>query len=61
MNQIIEQRLTDHLEVMQKLIASDLPSKLERCAAYVERALAEGHKVLFCGNGGRAARRTASI
>lgn len=55
MNQIIEQRLTDHLEVMQKLIASDLPSKLERCAAYVERALAKGHKVLFCGNGGSAA------
>ena len=55
MNQIIEKRLTDHLEVLQKLMASDLPSKLEQCAVYVKQALAEGHKVLFCGNGGSAA------
>ena len=55
MNQIIEQRLADHLEVLQKLMASDLPSKLERCAEYVNNALAEGHKVMFCGNGGSAA------
>lgn len=54
-NQIIKQRLTDHLEVLQKLMASDLPQKLESCALCVERALAGGHKVLFCGNGGSAA------
>ena len=55
MNHIIEQRLADHLEVLQKLMASDLPQQLEKSAAYVEKALAGGHKVLFCGNGGSAA------
>ena len=55
MNQIVEQRLADHLEALQKLIASDLPQKLEQCATYVNKALAGGHKVLFCGNGGSAA------
>lgn len=54
-NRIIEQRLADHLNVLQKLMDSDLPEKLETCAKYVEKALAEGHKVLFCGNGGSAA------
>lgn len=54
-NRIIEQRLADHLNVLQKLMDSDLPEKLETCAEYVEKALAEGHKVLFCGNGGSAA------
>ena len=54
-NRIIEQRLADHLNVLQKLMDSNLPEKLETCAEYVEKALAEGHKVLFCGNGGSAA------
>ena len=55
MDKIIQQRLSDHLEVLQKLMASDLPKKLEKCAEIVEKALKEGHKVLFCGNGGSAA------
>ena len=55
MNQVIKQRLADHLGVLQKLTASDLPAKLEKCAEYVDKALMEGHKVLFCGNGGSAA------
>lgn len=55
MDKIIQQRLSDHLEVLQKLMASDLPKKLEKCAKIVEKALKEGHKVLFCGNGGSAA------
>ena len=46
MNRIIEQRLADHLNVLQKLMNSDLPKKLEASAKYVEKALAEGHKVL---------------
>jgi D-sedoheptulose 7-phosphate isomerase len=54
-NRIIEQRLTEHLETLQRLKASDLPQKLEKCAACVEKALSGGHKVLFCGNGGSAA------
>jgi len=55
MDQIIRQRLAEHMDVLQRLSASDLPLKLERCAKCVEQALAEGHKVLFCGNGGSAA------
>ena len=55
MNRIIEQRLADHLEVLQKIQASDLPQKLEMCAECVTKALSGGHKVLFCGNGGSAA------
>ena len=55
MNQIIEQRLADHLRVIQKLMASDLPQKLEQCAKHTEKALTEGHKILFCGNGSSAA------
>ena len=55
MNQVIRQRLAEHMDVLQRLSASDLPLKLEKCAKIVERALAEGHKVLFCGNGGSAA------
>ena len=54
-NRIIEQRIADHQEVLNKLMASDLPQKLEQCACIIEKALAGGHKVLFCGNGGSAA------
>jgi len=52
---IIEQRFADHLEVLQKVMASDLPKRLEQCAGHIGKALAGGHKVLFCGNGGSAA------
>lgn len=55
MDRIIEQRLMEHLEALQRLKDSDLPQKLEKCAACVEKALSGGHKVLFCGNGGSAA------
>ena len=55
MDQLIEQRLHDHLVVLRALMASDLPQKLEQCAEYIEKALSEGHKVMFCGNGGSAA------
>lgn len=55
MGPIISQRLKDHEDVLHKLMASDLPLKLEQCAKRVEQALSQGHKVLFCGNGGSAA------
>ena len=48
MKRIIEQRLTEHLEALQRLKASDLPQKLEKCALCVGKALSGGHKVLFC-------------
>ena len=55
MNRIIEQRLTEHLEVLNTLMVAGLPQKLEQCAECVQKALSKGHKVLFCGNGGSAA------
>ena len=55
MNRLIEQRLHDHLAVLRALMISDLPQKLEKCAECVGKALAGGHKVMFCGNGGSAA------
>ena len=55
MNEIIQARMREHQQVFQRLLASDLPEKLENVAALVEKALAGGHKVLFCGNGGSAA------
>ena len=39
MNRIIKQRLTDHLEILQKVMASDLPQKLEQSAVCIEKAL----------------------
>ena len=41
--------------VLRALIVSELPQKLEKCAEYIEKSIAEGHKVMFCGNGGSAA------
>ena len=55
MKKIIEKCLADHLEVFRKVMTSDLPIKLEQCAGHIRKALADGHKVLFCGNGGSAA------
>lgn len=55
MNQLITKRMEEHREVLDRLLASDLPEKLGQAADLVEKALAAGHKVLFCGNGGSAA------
>ena len=55
MESIIKQRFEDHLEVAKAVMSSDILQQLERVAVAVKAALAAGHKVLFCGNGGSAA------
>ncbi|MDY4920796.1 MAG: D-sedoheptulose 7-phosphate isomerase [Phascolarctobacterium sp.] len=55
MEKIIKQRFLDHLEVAQAVMASGILAQIETVAAQIKKALAEGHKVLFCGNGGSAA------
>lgn len=55
MNNIIKQRFLDHQEVLNAVMESDLLAKLEVIANEVKTALNNGHKVLFCGNGGSAA------
>ena len=53
MQQFISEYLDGHQKVLAKLEAStgDIQQAAERCIA----ALASGHKLLICGNGGSAA------
>jgi D-sedoheptulose 7-phosphate isomerase len=46
--------LGEHLRVMEAVMDECLP-EIERGAEMICRALAEGHKILLCGNGGSAA------
>ena len=55
MENIIKQRFLDHLEVAQAVMDSEILGQIETIAGAIKKALAEGHKVLFCGNGGSAA------
>lgn len=55
MQNIIQQRFQEHMEVAQAVMQSDILEQIERVAEVVKQALADGHKVLFCGNGGSAA------
>lgn len=55
MDKIIRQRFLDHLEVAQAVMDSGILEQIARIAAAIKKALAAGHKVLFCGNGGSAA------
>ncbi|WP_294001793.1 D-sedoheptulose 7-phosphate isomerase [uncultured Megasphaera sp.] len=50
---LVEQRMADHAAVLAatKALASDI----ERAGILIGDALAGGHKILFCGNGGSAA------
>lgn len=50
---LVEQRMADHAVVLAatKALASDI----ERAGILIGDALAGGHKILFCGNGGSAA------
>ena len=55
MKEIIKQRFLDHLQVANGVMNSDILAQIERIAVEVKKALANGKKVLFCGNGGSAA------
>lgn len=52
---IIKQRFEEHLAVANAVMQSDILQQIERIAAAIKQALANGNKVLFCGNGGSAA------
>ena len=55
MKNIIQARFEEHLEVTNAVMQSDIIAQIERVATVVKAALANGKKVLFCGNGGSAA------
>ena len=55
MDKLIRQRFLDHLEVAQAVIDSGILAQIATIAQEIKKALANGHKVLFCGNGGSAA------
>lgn len=50
---LVEQRMADHAAVLAATKA--LSSDIERAGILIRDALAGGHKILFCGNGGSAA------
>ena len=55
MQKIIQERFEEHLAVANAVMQSDILVQIERIASAVKTALANGKKVLFCGNGGSAA------
>ena len=55
MNKIIKERFEEHLAVAQLVMQSEILEQIERIALVIKQALADGKKVLFCGNGGSAA------
>ena len=55
MQNIIQKRFEEHLEVTNAIMQSDILVQVERVAVTIKTALANGKKVLFCGNGGSAA------
>jgi D-sedoheptulose 7-phosphate isomerase len=54
MEQIFSNSLAERREVMEKLIAYEIPS-ISKCGEIIWRSLRSGKKVLLCGNGGSAA------
>lgn len=55
MQKVIQARFEEHLEVTNAVMQSDILEQVERVATAIKAALANGKKVLFCGNGGSAA------
>ncbi len=55
MQEIIKQRFLDHLEVANAVMNSGILQQIEHVAAEIKNSLANGNKVMFCGNGGSAA------
>lgn len=51
--EVFQKAISDHLEVVREI--SSQQELLERIAARMSRALLEGNKILWCGNGGSAA------
>ncbi len=55
MENIIQQRVVEHIALAQRLTQSKLLEQIATVAVVIKKALAQGHKVMFCGNGGSAA------
>ena len=55
MQKIIQERFEEHLAVANAVMQSDILVQIECIASAIKTALANGKKVLFCGNGGSAA------
>lgn len=55
MDQIIKNRFNDHLETLQATMSGPIPGQIKEAAEAIRTALANGHKLLLCGNGGSAA------
>lgn len=53
MKELIEQRMADHAVVLEA--AKTLVPQIDMAGELISKALQEGHKILFCGNGGSAA------
>lgn len=54
MNKLVIEELSDHQQLIQKVIAS-LSGEIETACGMIVSALKGGHKVLIAGNGGSAA------
>ena len=52
---IIKERFAEHIALAQQVAGSGIMQQVADAAAIIKTALAGGHKVLFCGNGGSAA------
>lgn len=52
---IIKERFAEHQALIAKVMQSGELEKLAKAAELIRTALASGHKILFCGNGGSAA------
>jgi D-sedoheptulose 7-phosphate isomerase len=53
-NSLVSASLNEHAEVFRKLLATET-GQIEKCADIIFEALANGKKILICGNGGSAA------
>ena len=53
--EIIKQRFAEHIALAQQVAASSILEQVAASAAMIKKALKNGNKVLFCGNGGSAA------
>lgn len=54
-NPIVEQRCIEHLDVFGKFIEDDYLSIISEIGERCKQAVADGYKILLCGNGGSAA------
>ena len=53
--EIIKQRFAEHITFAQQVAESRILEQVAESAEIIRRALQNGKKVLFCGNGGSAA------